>query len=312
LICRNINIASLFLIKNICIKPKTLNLNLEENSRSPSFPKNSLFKLQTLTFLTNTTQHKQPHTNNNSRNMSQTTSMMPIPERRRCSSAPSLAKHGLSSALKLLSMEEPILQSSQQMNHVAHSICIEEINNEDKNKDKEGNGTEAVQAQEVQSQEQQQAMQISTPTQRHRPSVSEALQLSIAAITHEVTVVLPVTAAIFAGKCSVCLSPDADLVYTCKEDVTSNPSPPAAAATTAACEGALCLDCIKGLVQNTIHNSLYSVPGIRCPGRCFCNIPTAVWRGLLVGEEAAAGAEREGGERKGSDEQDLEQTLMKR
>jgi hypothetical protein len=49
------------------------------------------------------------------------------------------------------------------------------------------------------------------------------------------------------------------------------------------CMSHLCQDCIFRSVFVTITSALYSVPRIKCPGRCMHAIPTRIWRGILRG-----------------------------
>mmetsp|Transcript_13706 Transcript_13706/g.22663 ORF Transcript_13706/g.22663 Transcript_13706/m.22663 type:complete len:432 (-) Transcript_13706:643-1938(-) len=107
---------------------------------------------------------------------------------------------------------------------------------------------------------------------------SETVQLHMATITQEELRILPTT--VPRGRCCVCFSPDTSLVFVCGNEIT-----PAAmastATTTTTCEGALCLDCAKAYIENIMCDSKYSLPTVRCPGRCFGSIPSASWRGAL-------------------------------
>jgi hypothetical protein len=94
--------------------------------------------------------------------------------------------------------------------------------------------------------------------------ISPSLQAAIDAIVNETEVITPPPPT--TATCSVCLEPCACCVYSCMSD---------------GCSGAMCLECTKDCVQNTIESSKYAVPAIRCPGRCFSNITNGLWRGLL-------------------------------
>jgi hypothetical protein len=199
--------------------------------------------------------------------------MIQMPVRRRCSSAPSpTQKQTLSNTFTFKHPNLTTGEASPSQNNVflfqenvsVVSEILQKLVNE---------CSKITEDQDVQPQ--QQSEQIIT----QKALVSKALQKLIDIITHETlwtpssgttastnTTTTNTTITSAPVTCSVCLASDVMCVYACDQET---------------CEGALCLDCTKAFVQNTITNSKYAVPALRCPGRCFSNISTAVWRGVL-------------------------------
>ena len=185
-----------------------------------------------------------------------------IPEKKRSISAPlPIKSKEMNNVFKLLSLEDPLPSGCQ----VVSSLDVTSQK-----------GSAVVTHGNVETED---VVALIKPELVHvvdevvSEELTRSIEESITAIVGEVVAISPGPTT--KGLCSVCQSPDEVLVYTCDEEIKDNKSP---------CSGALCLDCMKSLVTTTIDNALYCIPTIRCPGRCFSSIPTAVWRGHLTYE----------------------------